>query len=150
MLRRLSNVRRRVEQLATRVGRERLVLDLSCRRVDGGWRIACDRWQTLTDVQVSEETLHQLAPHCAEFLIHAADVEGLRRGIDEELVAALSGWTQHPMTYAGGARAIQDLTTVDTLSSGRIDLTFGSALDLFGGTQVRYADLLAYNHRTPP
>jgi phosphoribosylformimino-5-aminoimidazole carboxamide ribotide isomerase len=107
-----------------------------------------NRWQTLTNLTVTHATLDRLAPHCAEFLIHAADVEGLRAGIDRELVELLGSWGKIPITYAGGAASMDDLRAIDAASSGRIDITVGSALDLFGGDLLRYQDLVAWNQRT--
>ena len=135
----------RLAALEQAVGRERLVVDLSCRRRDQRWMVAIDRWQTVTDVALDEAFLTRFAARCSEFLIHAADVEGLCRGIDGELVEALGRWSPIPCTYAGGAKDIADLALVERLSAGRVDLTYGSALDLFGGTLVRYADCVAWN-----
>ena len=135
----------RVAALVAAVGRERLVIDLSCRRREGRWLVAIDRWQRLTDFAIDAAHLDLLATSCSEFLIHAADVEGLCRGIDGELVEFLGRHSPIPCVYAGGGKDIQDLLTVDSLSGGRVDLTFGSALDLFGGSQVRYADCVAWN-----
>ena len=84
-------------------------------------------------------------PICSEFLVHAADVEGLKQGIDEKLVERLGAISPRPCTYAGGGREIEDLERVERLSGGRVDLTFGSALDLFGGDGVRYSDCVAWN-----
>lgn len=98
-------------------------------------------------MEVNRESLDLLSQHCSEFLIHAADVEGLCQGIDEELVKRLGEWVRIPTTYAGGARDISDLGLVDRLSEGRVDLTYGSALDIFGGTQVRFEELVRYNAR---
>lgn len=137
----------RLDALVARIGPERLVIDLSCRRTATGWTVAMNRWQTLTDLDVTPATLDHLAASCAEFLIHAADVEGLCGGIDAELVALLGAWGGRPMTYAGGVATLDDVRQVETLSAGRIDVTVGSALDLFGGHGVRYADLVAWNHR---
>jgi len=136
-----------LEALEREVGRERLVIDLSCRRDEQGWHVAMDRWQKPTEMRLNWETLDRLAAHCAEYLVHAADVEGLCRGIDEELVAMLGEWQGLPVTYAGGARGIADLDLVERLSAGRVDLTIGSALDIFGGTGARYEDCVAFNRR---
>lgn len=136
----------RVAALRDAVGRERLVIDLSCRRVADGWRVATDRWQTVTETAIDAATLELLADSCAEFLIHAADVEGLRGGIDEELVTLLGAVSPIPCTYAGGARSLDDLDLVDRLSAGRVDLTIGSALDLFGG-DLPYADCVSWNRK---
>ncbi|KAJ2860783.1 Enzyme that catalyzes the fourth step in the histidine pathway [Coemansia erecta] len=137
----------RLQALERCVGRDRLVVDLSCRRSgDGEWVVAMDRWQTLTDMRVEQSTLEMLAGHCSEFLVHAADVEGLCSGIDEELVAALGRWAPIPVTYAGGASTLDDLELVDRLSNGRVDLTIGSALDIFGGSRVRFDDCVAWNN----
>lgn len=125
----------------------RLVIDLSCRRTARGWSVAMNRWQTLTDLEVTHETLDRLAPSCAEFLIHAADVEGLCRGIDEELVNLLGSWGKLPVTYAGGAASMDDLRLIDRSSGGRVDITVGSALDLFGGKSLAYKDLVDWNRR---
>jgi len=133
--------------LTKAVGVEKLVIDLSCRRTLHGWAVAMNRWQTLTDLNVTPATLDRLAPSCAEFLIHAADVEGLCNGVDAELVAVLGAWGKIPVTYAGGAATMEDLHIVETAGEGKIDVTVGSALDLFGGTGLYYKDLVEWNRR---
>lgn len=137
----------RLAQLVRVVGRERLVLDLSCRVRDGDYHVVTDRWQKFTDLRVTAETLASLAGSCAEFLVHAVDVEGLCRGIDAGLVRRLAAGSPLPVTYAGGASSLRDLEEVTRLGAGRVDLTIGSALDLFGGSGVRYADCVAFNRR---
>ena len=139
--------RERLAELVKIVGKDRLVLDLSCRQRGSDYFVVTDRWQKFTDVTLSPENLQTLARSCAEFLIHAADVEGLSRGIDDELVAKLGKWSPSPVTYAGGANSLADLETVTKLGQGKVDLTIGSALDIFGGTGVRYADVVAFNRR---
>ena len=134
--------------LVAETGVGRLVLDLSCKRVAEGWTVAMNRWQTLTNLQVDHSTLDHLAAYCDEFLIHAVDVEGKCEGIDEELVRFLGQWGGKPMTYAGGARTMQDLWLVQRASEGRVDVTVGSALDMFGGSGMRYADCVAFNARS--
>ena len=137
----------RIQQLIDAIGKTRLVLDLSCRRKDGEYWVVTDRWQKFTSCLLNPENLNRLAECCAEFLIHAADVEGLCGGIDLELVEKLARWSPIPTTYAGGSRALADLEDVTRVGLGRIDLTIGSALDLFGGSGVRYADVVAYNRK---
>ena len=137
----------RLAQLVAAVGKERLVLDLSCRRRGGSYFVVTDRWQKFTDLALSRESLERLAAWCAEFLIHAVDVEGLCRGVDQELVSSLGQWSPIPTTYAGGASSLADLEAVARLGQGRIDLTIGSALDIFGGNGVRYEDVVAFNRR---
>lgn len=137
----------RLEELASAVKPHELVIDLSCRKVGDSYFVATNRWQTVTKSRVDEGLFELLAPYCSEFLVHAADVEGLCQGIAEDLVALLGNISPRPCTYAGGARELSDLSRVEDLSRGRIDLTFGSALDLFGGSGVRYADCVAWNRR---
>ncbi len=132
-----------LRELVERVGKEHLVLDLSCRRTRDGWVVAMNRWQTLTELAVTPATLSALADCCDEFLIHAADVEGCCRGIDRPLVELLASWRGCPMTYAGGIATMADFDLIDSLSGGSIDATVGSALDIFGGSGVRYAELIA-------
>jgi phosphoribosylformimino-5-aminoimidazole carboxamide ribotide isomerase len=140
----------RLGELARIVGKNRLVLDLSCRKRGEDYFVVTDRWQKFTEVAISPDTLQKLAKSCSEFLVHAVDVEGLCRGIDRELVKKLGQWTPIPTTYAGGANSLSDLEEVTRLGQGKIDLTIGSALDIFGGTGVRYADAVAFNRRTRP
>jgi phosphoribosylformimino-5-aminoimidazole carboxamide ribotide isomerase len=137
----------RLEALVKAAGRDRLVLDLSCRKRDGAYWIVTDRWQTFTQLTINRELLEQLADHCAEYLVHAVDVEGLCRGVDLQLVHQLAAESPVPVTYAGGARSIEDLVAVTREGGGRVDLTIGSALDLFGGSGVRYDDAVAFNRR---
>jgi phosphoribosylformimino-5-aminoimidazole carboxamide ribotide isomerase len=159
----------RLGELVKTVGKSRLVLDLSCRkkvesresRAEGRKRTASldprpssldyfvvtDRWQKFTGVAVTPETLRKLAGICAEFLVHAVDMEGLCRGIDRELVEKLGQWTPIPTTYAGGANSLADLEEVTLLGRNKIDLSIGSALDIFGGTGVKYDDVVKFNRR---
>lgn len=136
---------RRIEQLLAVVAPERLVIDLSCRRVDDAYWVATNRWQDITATRLDGATLRRLSRYCSEFLVHAADVEGLCQGIEGELVTLLGAESPLPCTYAGGAKELADLDLVARLSTGRVDLTFGSALDIFGGTGVKYSDCVAYN-----
>jgi phosphoribosylformimino-5-aminoimidazole carboxamide ribotide isomerase len=136
----------RLQAMSRLTGRSRLVVDLSCRRLPGnGWVVATNRWQTLTGYHLTPGNLDEVASYCDELLIHAADVEGQCQGIDEDLVRFLGGWAGCPITYAGGARSPEDLRLVDSLSGGLVDLTIGSALDLFGGRGGSYADCVAWN-----
>lgn len=138
----------RLDQLVTEVGKERLVIDLSCRAKADGWVVAMNRWQNQTDLLVDAATIVELSDYCSEFLVHAADVEGKCEGIDERLVEFLGSHCPIPVTYAGGARSFEDLATVDRLSEGKVDLTVGSALDLFGGMQVQYSDCVEWNQQS--
>lgn len=135
----------RLSQLVGTIGKARLVLDLSCRRRGNDYFVVTDRWQKFTDLAISPENLEKLAAWSDEFLVHAVDVEGQCRGIDQELVTHLSQWSPIPTTYAGGASSLSDLEAVTRLGQGRIDLTIGSALDIFGGSGVRYEDAVAFN-----
>jgi phosphoribosylformimino-5-aminoimidazole carboxamide ribotide isomerase len=136
----------RLEQLVAAVGKERLVLDLSCRRRGQEFWVVTDRWQRFSQVQVSAETLLWLADYCDEFLVHGVDVEGKRTGIEAELVEMLGRWSPIPVTYAGGATQLADLDRVREVGQGRVDLTIGSALDIFGGN-VPYREVVAWQRR---
>jgi phosphoribosylformimino-5-aminoimidazole carboxamide ribotide isomerase len=135
----------RLGELVNAIGKDRLVLDLSCRKRGENYFVVTDRWQKFTELIVNEETLKKFSAYCAEFLVHAVDVEGLCTGIDRELVTKLGQWTPIPTTYAGGANSINDLANVTRLGGGKVDLTIGSALDIFGGHGVKYADCVQFN-----
>jgi phosphoribosylformimino-5-aminoimidazole carboxamide ribotide isomerase len=137
----------RLAQLVEAIGKARLVLDLSCRRRGEDYYVVTDRWQKFSDLAISRESLEKLAGWCGEFLIHAVDVEGKCRGIDQELVSKLAQWSPIPTTYAGGASSLADLEAVTRLGQGKIDLTIGSALDIFGGSGVKYEDAVAFNRQ---
>ncbi len=137
----------RLDALVELIGAENLVIDLSCRATEKGWRVAMNRWQTPTNLEISPATLRELEPFCSEFLVHAADVEGMSGGIDDALVRHLADSCTIPVTYAGGARSLEDLRRVNELSGGSVDLTIGSSLDLFGGSGVAYQDCLRWNQQ---
>ncbi len=126
--------RENLQKLLAEVGREHLVLDLSCRRRNGKYYIVTDRWQKFTDVILNTETLEELSGYCSEFLIHAADVEGKAAGIETDVVRMLGSWGKIPVTYAGGVSSYEDLHLLRKLGQNRVDVTVGSALDLFGGS----------------
>jgi phosphoribosylformimino-5-aminoimidazole carboxamide ribotide isomerase len=140
----------RLAELVKAIGKEKLVLDLSCRKRGKEYIVVTDRWQKFTDQVVNADTLKTFSTFCAEFLIHAVDVEGLCRGIDGELVERLGRWSPLPVTYAGGANSLADLETVTRLGGGKVDLTIGSALDIFGGSGVKYDDCVSFNRRHIP
>lgn len=144
----------KLERVSQLVGKDRLVVDLSCREVaqkDGSteWVVAMNKWQTLTKNTLSGEFLKRVSAFCDEFLVHAADVEGLCNGIDEALVQKLGEWCpagfEGKIVYAGGAKLVEDLETVRRLSGNKVDLTYGSALDIFGGRLVRFDDVVTWN-----
>lgn len=124
----------KLAKLIDKVGKDHLVLDLSCRKRDGEFFVVTDRWQQFTDEKVDAALLEKLAGSCAEFLVHGVDVEGLKQGIQEELIVLLGEHSPVPVTYAGGVHELADLDRVKKLGKGRVDLTIGSALDIFGGT----------------
>jgi phosphoribosylformimino-5-aminoimidazole carboxamide ribotide isomerase len=156
----------RLQSILQSLGNDKtkLVIDLSCRRKDDKWFVATNKWQTITDFELNQgmfltittfretvanaptvESISLLEPYCSEFLIHAADVEGLQSGIDHELVSELAEWCSIPVTYAGGGRSIEDLELVKKLSDGKVDLTIGSALDIFGGSGVKFEECVKWN-----
>jgi phosphoribosylformimino-5-aminoimidazole carboxamide ribotide isomerase len=124
---------KRLEKLVKAVGKEHLVLDLSCKKIDDEYKIVTDRWQNITDETVTLKLMDELAKYCSEFLIHAVDVEGKANGIEKELAAMLGEWDGLPITYAGGVHSYEDLDLLKELGRNRLNVTIGSALDLFGG-----------------
>lgn len=122
-----------LEKLVQAVGKEHIVLDLSCRKKDGQYYIVTDRWQKFTEETVTIELLEKLSAYCDEFLIHGVDVEGTRSGMEEELIKIICGFDKIKITYAGGIASLENIERFKKLSKGKIDYTIGSALDLFGG-----------------
>ena len=129
--------------LVDAVGKDRLVLDLSCRWRDGHYVIVADRWQTFTDVVVDAEGVAALAEYCSEFLVHAVDVEGKQSGVDERLLEILANLDNCPITYAGGVRDMADLHKIRLVGQDKIHVTVGSALDIFGG-KLAYREVVDY------
>ena len=154
----------RLDKLVALIGKDKLVLDLSCRRLSNKkpnnnndeeegdsspYYVVTDRWQTYTNVQVNEQTLHKLSTYCNEFLVHGVENEGKRCGILEDLVLLLGTYSPIPVTYAGGVHSIRDLDRVKELGRGKVDLTIGSALDCFGG-DIRYCDVVDWHRKENP
>ena len=137
----------RLKRLADAVGREHLVLDLSCRYRHDGYYIVTDRWQNFTREKITPELLDFFAAYCAEFLVHAVDVEGMAGGIEEELVHKLGVWGKIPITYAGGVHNFEDLEKIHTIGQDKLHVTIGSALDLFGG-DMKLKDVLEFCRKT--
>ena len=132
-----------LEAIRRAVGKNHLVLDLSCRRCEDGYYIVTDRWQKFTKVKMTEGTLDMLAGYCDEYLIHAVDVEGNASGIETHIAELLGNWGRIPVTYAGGIASFEDLDKLKLLGRNRVDFTIGSALDIFGG-HMRYQDVVRY------
>jgi phosphoribosylformimino-5-aminoimidazole carboxamide ribotide isomerase len=132
-----------LNKLVDAVGKEHIVLDLSCKKFEDGYYVMTDRWQKKTDMRLDLAAMEQLAAYCDEFLIHAVDVEGKAEGIEAELAAMLGQFTIRPVTYAGGVHDFEDLARLRSLGKGHVDVTIGSALDLFGGS-MKFEDVLEF------
>lgn len=135
-----------LKKLVNKIGKKQIVLDLSCRRRNGEYYIVTDRWQAYTDVRLEEEVLEDLSVYCDEFLVHAVDVEGMAEGIEEPVAALLGGWGKLPVTYAGGVHNFDDLEKLKALGKNRVNVTIGSALDLFGG-KMKWEEVVSYINR---
>ncbi len=134
----------KLQRLVNKVGKKNLVLDLSCRKKDDKFWIVTDRWQKFTKVAVTEKSLEQFAEYCDEFLVHGVDVEGKMGGVQSDLVELLGKYSPIPVTYAGGVKSYSDLDLVKNIGCNRVDLTIGSALDIFGGT-IQYKDVVRWH-----
>lgn len=132
-----------LEKIKSAIGKKHLVLDLSCRLKNNDYYIVTDRWQNYTDVIVNEKTLDFFQSYCDEFLIHAVDVEGKASGIEQNLAKMLGDWGKIPITYAGGVGGFEDLNILKNLGKDKLDVTIGSALDLFGGP-MQYNKILEF------
>ncbi len=137
----------RLKKLSNYIGKNHLVLDLSCRVKDGKYIVVTDRWQTYTKEIITHQLLEQLSKYCHEFLVHGVDVEGKLMGIETPLVKILGDWGKLPVTYAGGISSINDIKTIEKYGKGNLDFTIGSALDIFGGTLLKYKDIVNFNKK---
>lgn len=136
-----------LSNISNTVGKDNLVLDLSCRKKDNRYYIVTDRWQKFTEVYITDKVLDELAGYCDEFLIHAVDVEGKASGIEKGLTETLGGWNGIPVTYAGGISSFEDISELEKYGNGKLDFTIGSALDIFGG-EMAYNDIVSiYGNR---
>jgi phosphoribosylformimino-5-aminoimidazole carboxamide ribotide isomerase len=132
-----------LEKIKTEVGVDNLVIDLSCKERKGKWYIVTNQWNQFSDFELNKGNIQFLEQYCNEFLIHAVDVEGKQSGIQQRLVSSLAEWVSIPTTYAGGARSLSDIKIFNDLTSGKLDITVGSALDIFGGT-LPYNDVVDF------
>jgi phosphoribosylformimino-5-aminoimidazole carboxamide ribotide isomerase len=132
-----------LQAIVAAVGKENLVIDLSCKERNGKWYVVTNQWTTFSDFEVNAGNIRELEQYCSEFLVHAVDVEGKQSGIQKTLASQLAQWVNIPTTYAGGARSIADLDIFKSLTNGSIDITIGSALDIFGGT-LPYKQVVDY------
>lgn len=130
----------RLKSLSELIGKEHLVLDLSCRLVGEDYHVVTDRWQRITDEIFSNELLEHLYEYCDEMLVHAVDVEGKASGVEKDVIKILGDVDSIPVTYAGGIHNEDDIRIIKTLGNGKVDFTIGSALDIFGG-KIKYNDL---------
>lgn len=133
-----------LNKIVKTVGRERLVIDLSCRKKGDDFYIVTDRWQKFTDVKIEKDTLEMFSNYCDEFLVHGVDVEGKRQGIQEDLVEILGDFSPIPVTYAGGVKSSSDMDLILKLGKGRVDATIGSSLDIFGGS-ISYREVVDWH-----
>lgn len=141
----------RIEEMKQSVSKNRLVLDLSCRlqhQGDGTYKymVCTDRWEKFTDFEINQRNLGNLSNHCDELLVHAVDVEGKQCGIDVELIRKLGNWADCPVTYAGGVSSLFDLDMAKDAGRGLVDVTIGSALDIFGGS-IKYRDAVKWQRK---
>ena len=137
-----------LQKLLKAVGREHIILDLSCRKApDGRYMVVTDRWKNFTSMELNGETLERFSGSCAEFLVHAVDVEGKCSGIDEQLLDILARFSPLQCVYAGGIASFDDIALIENAGKGKVDYTIGSALDIFGG-HIAYDAVVKHQQRT--
>ena len=134
----------RLKQMVRQVTRDRLVLDISCRRQADRYYIVTDRWQKFTKVELTVDSLDYFGEYACELLVHAVDVEGRAEGIETAVAELLGGWGRLPVTYAGGIHSYEDIQCLHALGRGKVDFTIGSALDIFGG-ELEFEKVAAMN-----
>ncbi len=122
-----------LEKISKAATPERLVLDLSCKKYEDKYYIMTDRWQNRTGTELTADLLKDLSRYCDEFLIHAVDSEGKANGPEEGVLAILKDFTLRPVTYAGGIASYDNIVSIGSKCDGRVDITVGSALDIYGG-----------------
>lgn len=132
-----------LKEIVNIVSKNKLVIDLSCRKKDNKYYVVTDRWQKFTDFEVNKENLELLSEYCDEFLIHGVDVEGKQQGIDKKLVELIAKFSPIPSTYAGGIKSFEDIELINSISNNRVNYTVGSALDIFGG-DMKFEDLILF------
>ena len=135
----------RLSKLVESVGREHIVIDLSCRRKGDDYYVVTNRWQTFTETKVNADLLEELSVYCDEYLIHGVDVEAKKQGVDERLLGLLAQYEGLPVTYAGGIKDMTDIDTIGRVGQGRIDYTIGSALSIFGGN-IDFDEVVSRNN----
>lgn len=133
----------RLNALVEAVGSDKIVIDLSCRKKEDEWYVVTDKWTKFSDFKLNANSIQQIEAYCDELLIHAVDVEGKRSGMQEDLVRDLTEWTSKPTTYAGGVRSMEDLQKFEKLTNGKLHVTIGSALSIFGG-DLSYEEVVNY------
>lgn len=134
---------KKLDRISSLVGKDKLVIDLSCKKIGNDFYVTANRWQTVTDFKITIQNLKQLASYCDEFLIHSVDVEGQRKGIMSELVKLLGDIAPVKTTYAGGVSSKSDIDDIYKLGRGKVDVTIGSALDIFGGNLI-YKEIISF------
>jgi phosphoribosylformimino-5-aminoimidazole carboxamide ribotide isomerase len=122
-----------LNKLRDAVGREHIVLDLSVKKKENAYYVVTDRWQKLTEEKLTVELLKKLEEYADEYLVHAADVEGQQKGIEAEVAELLGSYDGLAVTYAGGVHDFEDIRQLKEAGHGRVNVTIGSSLDLFGG-----------------
>ena len=137
-----------LKKMVVAVGKEHLVLDLSCRKkkMENGeeaYYVVTDRWQKFTDTPLTLEVLEELSQYCDEFLVHAVDVEGKANGVELDLIKMLADFTRCSVTYAGGVGSFGDLELLKKVGKNKVNVTIGSSLDLFGGA-MNYEKVIKY------
>ena len=133
----------RLQKLVAAVGKQHIVIDLSCRKKDDKWYVVTDKWTKFSNFEVNAQSISMIEQYCDELLIHAVDVEGKKSGMQEDLVRDLAAWTSIPTTYAGGVRSLEDLQKFESLGKGKLHVTIGSALSIFGG-DLPYEEAVAF------
>ncbi|MBT3539096.1 phosphoribosylformimino-5-aminoimidazole carboxamide ribotide isomerase [bacterium] len=123
----------RLQRLMSAVKKEKIVLDLSCRKKNNEYYVVTNRWQIFSNFKVTSKNLETLSNYCDEFLIHGVDSEGKLQGVEIDLLNILKDFTGIPITYAGGIRDMNDIEKIKQTGNGYINFSVGTALDIFGG-----------------
>ena len=125
-----------VYEAAKRYGDQCVVLSADVKRVGGAFRVFAKGGREDTGLEALEWIRRCVGNGAGEVVLNSIDTDGVKRGFDLEMLAAVSAVVDVPVIASGGAGCIGDFITLfETLP--RVDAGLAASIFHFGEVQIR-------------
>ena len=137
-----------IYEAAKRYGDQCVVLSADVKRVDGSFHVFAKGGRVDTGLEAVEWIKKGVSLGAGEVVVNSIDTDGVKRGFDLEMLAAVCDAVSVPVIASGGAGCIEDFVTLfETLP--KVDAGLAASIFHFGEVSIPALKAELKKHNIP-